>query len=333
MGSLFSGIGLMDLGLLWAFEEANLSCRVVFQVEIDPFCRRVLRARFPHADRSVPDVRSPATSGLPPVDLLALGFPCEDVSGAGAGAGLHGARSGLWFDALRIIREMRPLPRVIVVENVASGMRRWLGQVRCALRELGYQVDAFRLRASDVAAPHRRSRIFVVAHSNGNNLWYEQGGGGRAHGAGEALSCGRSEDVAESTGQRQQRPAEGGQRARGPTARASGEAGEYADGEGLPLGEIQRSDEGERGQAPFRAGSAQWHAEPGLGRESNGRAGGVDPGRWPMGQGVEQEAWEPPRQSVAYDPDRTSRVKALGKAVVPQCVREVGHWLIREGIL
>lgn len=164
IGSLFSGIGLLELGLSWALEEAGIPHRVAWQIELDPFCREVLERRYPGADRSVSDVRAASSLVLAPVDILIGGFPCQDVSGAGDGAGLDGERSGLWFELRRLIDELRP--RVVLIENVASGMRRWLGQVRCALEQLGYQVVAFRVRASDVGAPHRRSRIFVAYGTN-----------------------------------------------------------------------------------------------------------------------------------------------------------------------
>jgi C-5 cytosine-specific DNA methylase len=119
IGSLFSGIGGLDLGL----ERAGLG-PVLFQVEIDPFCRAVLAKHWPKALRH-DDVRTVGrTATLPRVDLLCGGFPCQDVSGAGKGAGLEGERSGLWFEFHRIVAAT--LPRFVVVENVASGKGRYL---------------------------------------------------------------------------------------------------------------------------------------------------------------------------------------------------------------
>jgi len=118
-GSLFSGVGLFELGLIWS----GLVSEVAWQVEIDPWCRSVLAARYPGASRSVSDVSLAGSANLAPVDLICGGFPCQDVSGAGLGAGLYGARSGLWYEYLRILRELRP--RLAIVENVASGKGRW----------------------------------------------------------------------------------------------------------------------------------------------------------------------------------------------------------------
>lgn len=162
IGSLFAGIGGLELGL----ERAGLG-HVTWQVEIDPFCRSVLARHWPQAERHV-DVREASASTLAPVDLICGGFPCQDVSSAGKGAGLAGERSGLWFEYLRIVRELRP--RLVVVENVASGARRWVGTVCDGLDALGYRPRPFALSAADVGAPHLRRRVFVVGDTNGKRL-------------------------------------------------------------------------------------------------------------------------------------------------------------------
>lgn len=160
-GSLFSGVGLFELGLIWS----GLVTEVAWQVEIDPWCRSVLAARYPGANRSVVDVSLAGSSNLAPVDLICGGFPCQDVSAAGLGAGLDGARSGLWYEYLRILGELRP--RLAIVENVASGKGRWLCAVRSGLHALGYRTRAVQVSAADVGLPHRRERIFVVAYADG----------------------------------------------------------------------------------------------------------------------------------------------------------------------
>lgn len=155
IGSLFSGIGGFDLGL----ERAGVG-HTVWQVENDLFCRRVLAKHWPSVER-YEDVREVGSASLPMVDVICGGFPCQDVSGAGKGAGLAGARSGLWYEYRRIVSETRP--RFVVVENVASGARRWLPHVRRDLHVLGYRTRAFSLSAFDVGAPHMRRRVFVLA--------------------------------------------------------------------------------------------------------------------------------------------------------------------------
>jgi DNA (cytosine-5)-methyltransferase 1 len=142
--------------------------RVAWQVEIDPWCRAVLAKHWPEASRSVDDVTRASAASLSPADVICGGFPCQDVSSAGLGAGLDGARSGLWREYLRIVDELRP--RAVVVENVASGKGRWLREVRGNLCELGYRTRALGVGASDVGAPHLRRRIFVLALADGETL-------------------------------------------------------------------------------------------------------------------------------------------------------------------
>lgn len=159
-GSLFSGIEGLGLGLLWS----GLVTSIAFQVELDPLCRRVLAAHFPLADRSVSDVRAATASNLPRVDCLFFGSPCQDLSAAGAGEGLTGERSGLWFDGLRVIAELEP--PVVLFENVASGARRWVCPVRGGLEALGYRTRARSLGVDECGGTHRRRRIFVIAYSD-----------------------------------------------------------------------------------------------------------------------------------------------------------------------
>lgn len=157
VGSLFSGIGGLELGL----ERAGM--RVLFQVEIDPYARRVLAKHWPHVER-FEDVRSVGAHNLPQVDILCGGFPCQDVSSAGHKLGLDGERSGLWFQFRRLIRELRP--RYVLVENVSALLARGMGRVLGDLAELGFDAEWSVLSACALGAPHMRERVFVVAHSN-----------------------------------------------------------------------------------------------------------------------------------------------------------------------
>lgn len=135
---------------------------VSWQVEMDPWCREVLSKYWPDAQRHE-DVRKVGAANLSPVDLICGGFPCQDISHAGKGKGLGGERSGLWSEMLRIVREIGP--SVVVVENVTALQRRGLDAVARGLRDAGFSVEATRIRAEDVGAPHRRERLFVVAYS------------------------------------------------------------------------------------------------------------------------------------------------------------------------
>ena len=155
-GSLFAGIGGMDLGL----ERSGMQCS--WQVEIDPFARKVLAKHWPDVRRH-DDVRTfPPKEGDWHVDLIAGGFPCQDISFAGKGAGLAGERSGLWYEFARVVRDLRP--RYVLVENVAALLVRGLDAVLGTLASLGYDAEWSCLPACAVGAPHERDRVFLVAY-------------------------------------------------------------------------------------------------------------------------------------------------------------------------
>jgi DNA (cytosine-5)-methyltransferase 1 len=153
IGSLFSGIDGLALGLL----RAGLG-PVVFQVELDEFCRKILAKHWPdaiqHSDITTVDQ-------LPYVDVLIGGFPCTDISNAGRREGISGPQSGLWHHYARIIRMVRP--RYVVVENVAALAHRGMGLVLGDLAASGYDAVWDCIPAAAVGAPHRRDRFFLVA--------------------------------------------------------------------------------------------------------------------------------------------------------------------------
>jgi DNA (cytosine-5)-methyltransferase 1 len=162
-GSLFAGIGGFDLG----FERAGLVCK--WQVEIDPFCRKVLAKHWPDVPKH-DDVRT-FPDGDPKdwqVDVICGGFPCQDISFAGAGAGIaKGTRSGLWYEYPRIIRDLRP--RFVVVENVPALLVRGLGRVLGDLAECGLHAEWSCLSAEEIGAAQPRDRVWVVAYGAGEH--------------------------------------------------------------------------------------------------------------------------------------------------------------------
>jgi DNA (cytosine-5)-methyltransferase 1 len=164
VGSLFSGIGGLDLGL----ERAGME--IVWQPEIDAYASAVLRKHWLGVPNlgDIRNIRNP-----PAVDVLCGGFPCQDISFAGKGAGIEGERSGLWREYARIIGEVRP--RFVFVENVAALLGRGLGRVLGDLAALGFDAEWHCIPASAVGAPHRRDRLWVIAYADG-----ERGGEGRA---------------------------------------------------------------------------------------------------------------------------------------------------------
>ena len=155
IGSLFSGIGGLELGL-----ERALGARVLWQAENDLFCRAVLAQHYPGAKRYA-DVREVTADSAERVDILCGGFPCQDISLAGKGEGLDGARSGLWTQYARIVGELRP--RYVVVENVAALLIRGVDRVLGDLAALGYDSWWDCIPAAAVGAPHRRDRLYMVA--------------------------------------------------------------------------------------------------------------------------------------------------------------------------
>ena len=171
---LFSGIGGFSLGLHWAGYHTAGFC------EADPFCQRVLARHWPGVP-IYPDIRSLDAAqlrrdGIAPY-LICGGFPCQDVSAAGSGAGLDGPRSGLWHEMARLVGVCRP--RWIIVENVPALRTRGADRVMGDLAALDYAAWAFVVGAAHAGAPHRRQRLFLLArnlsaHSAGARLALRQ---------------------------------------------------------------------------------------------------------------------------------------------------------------
>lgn len=160
-GSLFSGIGGFDLGL----ERAGMECR--YQVEIDPFARRVLEKHWPEVKR-YEDITKLTGDELERVDLICGGFPCQDISRIGKRAGIDGDRSGLWFHFGRIIHDIRP--RYVIVENVAGLLDGGIGRVLGDLAGLGFDAEWEVLPAAAFGSPQIRKRVFIVAYMRGERL-------------------------------------------------------------------------------------------------------------------------------------------------------------------
>jgi len=158
-GSLFSGIGGMDLGLdLAGWQPA-------WQVEINEYRRQVLERHWPDVPRFT-DVRAVGGPELGPVDLIAAGFPCQPFSVAGLNRGEADERN-LWPETIRVIRAVRP--RFALLENVPGLLaHRYFGRILGDLAEAGYDAEWFCIRASDFGAPHKRERLFIVADRSAN---------------------------------------------------------------------------------------------------------------------------------------------------------------------
>lgn len=156
--SLFAGMGGFDLGL----ERSGMQC--VQQVEIDKWCRTVLRHHYPHVMRTKDVRKVKIEEGH--IGLLCGGFPCQDLSVAGRRTGLAGKRSGLFFEFTRIAQESRP--RWVLLENVPgllSNNKGWdMGTVLGTLGQLGYWWSYRVLDAQYFGLAQRRKRVFIVGH-------------------------------------------------------------------------------------------------------------------------------------------------------------------------
>ena len=162
---LFSGIGGFSLGL----ERAGF--KTVAFCEVDKKCQAVLKKHWPDVPM-FDDVSNLKGKDIEEkIDVICGGFPCQDISLAGKGAGLAGKRSGLWSEFHRLIEEIRP--KYAIIENVSALRSRGLDQVLRALSEIGYDAEWHCITAASVGAPHRRDRIWIVAYADneGSQGW------------------------------------------------------------------------------------------------------------------------------------------------------------------
>lgn len=178
---LFSGIGGFSLGLERAggFETAGFC-------ERDEYCQHVLAKHWPgvpcHSDVTTREFQEGEA------DVVTGGFPCQDLSYAGEGAGLAGERSGLWRELVRAIRVVRPL--YAIVENVAALLDRGMGVVLRDMADIGYDAEWDCISACALGATHMRRRVFIVAYPHSLDgrprLWHPPS---RPHGKVQVLDC------------------------------------------------------------------------------------------------------------------------------------------------
>jgi DNA (cytosine-5)-methyltransferase 1 len=159
VGSLCTGYGGLDLAVLEV-----LGGRVGWCADPDPHVQVITGARLPGAP-NLGDITRVDWARVRRVDVISAGFPCEDLSAAGKGAGIkEGTRSGLWISVAAAVRALRP--QLVFVENVEA--LRWrrpgLGRVLGDLAQAGYDTCWCCVRASDLGLPHRRERMFLLAH-------------------------------------------------------------------------------------------------------------------------------------------------------------------------
>jgi DNA (cytosine-5)-methyltransferase 1 len=318
---LFSGIGGFSLAAEWA------GIQPVLQVEIDPWCQKVLAKHWPHV-RRIADVREVTaeivagctSEGLSKRDgertgatrerdaelergrvIVSGGFPCQPASVAGKRRGREDNR-WLWPEMFRVIREVRP--SYVVAENVLGLLSLEQGlafEYCCAdLEGVGYTVQPLVIPACAVNAPHRRDRVWIVAHAeNGQNHRRDRGI------MAETERCGQGRDpTAVSGGQDATNAASG---------RQSGQREYVFWGNNQEEGQGQADyvvAERERGKRPTQ--SRIRRVAPRLPKRLDGFIGQWDNGEWP---GVLRVA--------TGIKDRVNRLKGLGNAIVPQVAYEI----------
>lgn len=297
-GELFAGIGGFSLGL----ERAGMKCK--WQVEIDPYASAVLKKHWPDVPRH-DDVRTFPPQGDFSVDLICGGFPCQDLSVAGKGAGLKGSRSGLWSEFARIIRTVQP--RWVVIENVAALTSRGLGTVLGDLAEIGLDAEWHCIPASAVGAPHRRERMWIIA-SRRQDVGISSGCGqqGQSRRLSDTQPADRRLDVANSQRIRRAPKSDCVQHSQASTDRQADIAGgcrEIPSDSNSPGLSEQRRAKPIQEEQPAIERSSWWLSEPNVGR-------------------------------VAYGiPSRVDRLRCLGNAVVPQVVEVIGRAIMQaEGL-
>jgi len=159
IGSLFSGIGGIDLGL-----ERTGGFKTIWFSEVDNYASEVLRKHWPNVP-NYGDIKSIPWRKIRKPDMLIGGFPCQDISIAGKGAGIkEGTRSGLWSEYAKAIRILRP--KLVLIENVPMLANRGLNIVLSDLAKIGYDAEWNIISAASVGAPHKRERLFVIAYPN-----------------------------------------------------------------------------------------------------------------------------------------------------------------------
>ena len=343
IGSLFAGIGGLELGL----ERAIPGAETIWQVEKDPYARRVLAKHWPAAKR-YEDVRQVGAHNLERPDLLVGGFPCQDISNAGRKAGIDGERSGLWSEFARIIGEIRP--RYVVLENVSAVVNRGMGRVLGQLAASGYDAVWDCIHAAAIGAPHLRDRWFCIA-------WLADSDSGRLEGQWEpehGQQQGARRDQLDGCYQRRRGPwkdptsgaisnafrnglRQQSRRIFWQERQGQAEPGNHGATESLADADSGRREvwwkDGRMGRIGIQSVNktsperfAAWQAEPGLGIGSDGLSAGLDgPRVAPWEQGI-------PRTVQGRLPDRVARLRCLGNAVVPQVAEVVGRvvWQIEQ---
>jgi len=298
---LFSGIGGFALAAYWAGYQTEVFC------EQDVFCQQVLSRHWP-AVPIVSDIRDFDGSAYRGADLLTGGFPCQPFSCAGKQQGEADDRF-LWPEMLRIIREARPA--WIVGENVAGIINMALDDVLSDLENEGYATQAFVIPACAVNAPHKRERVWIVAHSKSYRVERPERQDRKERKIRREIwldAIGKSEVMADASQFPERKPAN--------QADAFATSREARDelGNRYPF-TTDPDSQPPRWTAIARRECGSGQSEPGMGDVAHGL-----PGR--MVGHFDTEPTHIPRIATGI-PQRAAKLKALGNAIVPQVAYEI----------
>ena len=341
VGSLFSGIGGFDLGM----ERAGMT--IEWQVEIEPYCLRILNKHWPDVPK-FGDIRELSATDLPPVDLLCGGYPCQPFSLAGRRKGAKDDRH-LWPEIVRLLqgwRKMGQLPAWCLFENVVGHISMGLDEVLSDLERLGYSCWPIVVPACAVDAPHRRDRVWIVANSKCiSDRGKKQCGQtirpqafGPASGASGSGDGDRARTVPHPDINPQQRAGAWGERGRETrddagrvrqdvaNAKGVGCQGRGSDQDGESFGEEARREQLGNGGSQ---GDVSDSGGPGLPVSEQPGVAGATQRRKQEGATIAEPCWwtpEPGMGRVAHGvPRRVDRLRGLGNAVVPQVVEMIGR--------
>lgn len=290
VGSLFAGIGGFDLGL----ERAGLE--IAWQVEIDPYCQRVLAKHWPNVPR-YGDIKSIDWGALPAVDLICGGFPCQPFSLAGQRRGTADDRY-LWPAMLSGIQQLQPT--WIIGENVPGLVGPVLDTVLSDLEAAGYEVQTLAIPACAFDASHIRQRLWILAYHSehgrrqGRKRGFDSGCERKSEQAFQAVPHGHAARQLQSQGCQPEQWKRTGDSHSGNVANSNGE----------PM---------ERPAEPWSERHL-WRAQPAVGELVHGLPGELVPFNGP---------------TVRRCKGREEMLRGLGNAIVPQIAEWIGRQIMK----
>ena len=316
VGSLFSGIGGLDLGL----ERAGH--KVIWQSEIDPYACKVLKKHWSEVPNHG-DIKQIDWRAVEPVDIICGGYPCQPFSTAGKRRGADDPRH-LWRWVREAISELRP--RYAILENVRGHLSLGGVQVLGELAEIGYDAEWRVVSAAGLGAPHRRDRIIIVAYPNGGRLKEcesETESSSWSGVRGEQASHGTNANCNHSSDGRECEVVQSKDQSRGNDGSGSG-----SDFRQVTMGSSGKNQSGIPNNVSERNGQ---HRIP-TNTSTQSRIWTDDRRREDGYVGWQWWETEPDVGRVAHGiPNRVDRLRGLGNAVVPQVAEYIGRLITTIG--